>query len=62
MVYKTSWSPSNKFGGDGFVEGLLVDAERDDNSAWGFEAPLTVFTDDQQLILCPGMECNVEIQ
>lgn len=49
-------------GGDGYVEGLLVDAERDSEGAWDFEAPFTVFTDDQQLILCPGMDCNVEIQ
>ena len=49
-------------GGDGYVEGLLVDAERDGEGAWDFEVPFTVFTDDQQLILCPGMDCNVEIQ
>ncbi len=51
-----------QIGGDGYVEGLLVDAERDSEGAWDFEAPFTVFTDDQQLILCPGMDCNVEIQ
>ena len=51
-----------QIGGDGYVEGLLVDAERDSEGVWDFEAPFTVFTDDQQLILCPGMDCNVEIQ
>ena len=51
-----------QIGGDGYIEGLLVDAERDSEGALDFEAPFTVFTDDQQLILCPGMDCNVEIQ
>ncbi len=44
------------------VDGLLVDAERDDEGGWDFEAPFTVFTTDEELVVCPGMECDVEIQ
>jgi hypothetical protein len=51
-----------EIGGSAFVEGLLVDAECDDNGRWDFEAPFTVFTTDEVLVVCPGIDCNVEIQ
>jgi len=43
------------------IEGVIVDGERDDNGAWDFDAPFTVLTVDEELIVCRG-ECYVEIQ
>jgi 5'-deoxynucleotidase YfbR-like HD superfamily hydrolase len=43
------------------IEGVVVDGERDDDGAWDFDAPFTVLTVDEELIVCRG-DCYVEIQ
>ena len=45
----------------GSIEGVIVDGERDDEGAWDFDAPFTVMTTDEELIVCRG-DCYVEIQ
>ena len=44
------------------IEGVIVDGQRNDDGEWDFEAPFTVFTNDQELILCPRTDYHVEIQ
>jgi hypothetical protein len=50
--------------GDGSqsVEAVVVAGERDDTGAWVFEAPFEIFTTDEELLVCQGYNCNVEIQ
>ncbi len=43
------------------IEGVIVDGERDAAGAWDFDAPFTVFTTDEELILCQG-DCHVDVQ
>jgi hypothetical protein len=43
------------------IEGVIVDGERDADGAWDFDAPFTVLTTDEELIVCRG-DCHVEIQ
>jgi hypothetical protein len=40
---------------------VIVDGERDEHGAWDFDAPFTVLTTDEELIVCRG-DCHVEIQ
>ena len=43
------------------IEGVVVDGERDGEGAWDFDAPFTVLTTDEELIVCHG-DCYVDIQ
>jgi len=43
------------------IEGVIVDGERDEDGTWDFDAPFTVLTTDEELIVCRG-DCHVEIQ
>ena len=43
------------------IEGVIVDGERDGQGGWDFDAPFTVLTTDEELIICNG-DCYVEIQ
>ena len=43
------------------IEGIVVDGERAEDGYWDFDAPFTVLTTDEELIVCRG-DCYVEIQ
>ena len=43
------------------IEGVIVDGERDEEGAWDFDAPFTVLTTDEELIVCHG-DCYVDVQ
>ncbi len=43
------------------IEGVIVDGERDGEGGWDFDAPFTVLTTDEELIVCHG-DCYVEVQ
>jgi hypothetical protein len=44
------------------VEGIVVAGERDETGAWVFEEPFKIFTTDEDLLVCQGYNCHVEIQ
>jgi hypothetical protein len=44
------------------VEGVVVGGERDQEGGWDFDAPFRIFTTDEELLLCHGYNCHVEIQ
>jgi hypothetical protein len=44
------------------VEGVVIDGERDENGQWDFDADFTIFTTEDELLVCHGYSCNVEIQ
>jgi hypothetical protein len=44
------------------VEGVVVVGERDETGAWVFEEPFKIFTTDEELLVCQGYNCHVEIQ
>jgi len=44
------------------VEGVVVAGERDATGAWDFDAPFKIFTTDEELLVCQGYNCHVEIQ
>ena len=48
--------------GSQHVEGVVVDGRRDEAGAWDFDAPFTVFTTDEELLVCHGHNCHVDIQ
>ena len=43
------------------IEGVVVDGEPDGEGGWDFDAPFTVLTTDEDLIVCRG-DCYVDIQ
>jgi hypothetical protein len=42
------------------IEGVIVDGERDEAGDWDFDAPFTVLTTDEELIVCRG-DCYVDV-
>jgi hypothetical protein len=44
------------------VEGVVVAGARDETGAWVFEEPFKIFTTDEDLLVCQGYNCHVEIQ
>jgi hypothetical protein len=42
------------------IEGVIVDGERDEAGDWDFDAPFTVITTDEELIVCRG-DCYVDV-
>lgn len=44
------------------AEGVVVAGERDPTGAWEFDAPFRLFTTDEELLVCQGYNCHVEIQ
>ena len=43
------------------VEGVIVDGAPDGEGGWDFDAPFTVLTTDEDLIVCHG-DCHVAVQ
>lgn len=43
------------------IEGVIVDGEPDGEGGWDFDAPFTVLTTDEELIVCKG-DCYVDVQ
>ncbi len=48
--------------GSQIAEGVVVDGQRDDDGAWDFDADFTLFTTDEEILVCHGCNCHVEIQ
>jgi hypothetical protein len=48
--------------GSQFAEGVVVDGERDADGAWDFDADFTLYTTDEEILVCHGYNCHVEIQ
>jgi len=44
------------------VEGIVVDGERDNDGQWDFDADFTIFTTDEDLLVCHGYNCHVDVQ
>lgn len=44
------------------VEGIVVDGHREECGEWDFDADFTIFTTDEELLVCHGYSCHVEIQ
>jgi hypothetical protein len=44
------------------VEGVVVAGERDETGAWLFAEPFMILTTDEELVVCQGYNCHVEIQ
>jgi hypothetical protein len=44
------------------VEGIVVAGERDETGAWVFEELFKIFTTEEDLLVCQGYNCHVEIQ
>jgi hypothetical protein len=44
------------------AEGIVVDGARDESGQWDFDADFTIFTTDEELLVCHGYSCDVEIQ
>lgn len=42
------------------IEGVIVDGERDGEGGWDFDAPFTVLTTEEELIVCRG-DCYVDV-
>jgi hypothetical protein len=47
--------------GSQLVEGIVVDGERDTDGQWDFDANFTIFTTDEQVVVCHGYNCQVEV-
>ena len=45
-----------------YLEGVIVDGERDEDGAWVLDGEFTVFTTDEELIKVAGHACTVEVQ
>jgi hypothetical protein len=43
------------------AEGVVVDGQRDETGAWDFDADFTLFTTDEEILLCHGYNCHAEI-
>ena len=43
------------------IEGVIVDGAADGEGGWDFDAPFTVLTTDEELIVCHG-DCHVAVQ
>jgi 5'-deoxynucleotidase YfbR-like HD superfamily hydrolase len=43
------------------VEGVVVDGERDADGAWDFRADFTIFTTDEEWLVCHGYNCHVDV-
>lgn len=48
--------------GSQIAEGVVVDGTRDDDGAWDFNSDFTLFTTDEEILVCHGWNCHVEIQ
>ena len=48
--------------GSQHAEGVVVNGQRDETGAWDFDAPFTIFTTDEDLLVCHGHNCHVDIQ
>ncbi len=48
--------------GSQIAEGVVVDGQRDEDGAWDFDADFTLFTTDEEILVCHGYNCHVEIQ
>jgi hypothetical protein len=44
------------------AEGVVVDGQRAETGAWDFDADFTLFTTDEDILVCHGYNCHVEIQ
>ena len=44
------------------VEGVVVDGVRDEEGRWDFGERFTVFTDEEELIVCNGWNLDVQVQ
>jgi hypothetical protein len=44
------------------AEAIVVAGERDETGAWVFEEPFKIFATDEDLLVCQGYNCHVEIQ
>ena len=44
------------------VEGVVVDGQRDEDGQWDFDTDFTLYTTDEQVLVCHGYNCHVEIQ
>lgn len=44
------------------IEGVVVDGVRGENGQWDFDDTFTVFTTDNELLLCHGYHCDAERQ
>ncbi len=44
------------------AEGVVVDGQCDEDGAWDFDADFTLFTTDEEILVCHGYNCHVEIQ
>jgi hypothetical protein len=44
------------------IEGVVLDGQRDACGQWDFDANFTLFTTDEELIVCHGYNCDVELQ
>ena len=44
------------------VEGVIVDGQRDEDCHWDFDADFTIFTTDEEILVCHGYNCHVDIQ
>jgi hypothetical protein len=44
------------------ADGVIAGGERDETGAWILEEPFTIFTTDEELLVCQGYNCHVEIQ
>jgi hypothetical protein len=49
-------------GGPQLVEGIVIDGERGADGQWvGLNSDFTIFTADEQVVVCHGHNCQVEI-
>lgn len=44
------------------VEGVVVDGVRDEDGSWDFGERFTVFTDEEELVVCNGWNLDVQVQ
>ncbi len=44
------------------VEGVVIDGGRDEEGRWDFGERFTVFTDEEELIVCYGWNLDVQVQ
>jgi hypothetical protein len=48
--------------GSEIAEGVVVDGQRDEDGAWDFDVDFTLFTTDEEILVCHGCKCHVQIQ